>query len=185
MTSRGRLRSCAIPSLPCAQSQGYSLRSPWPQDAERPGPGINRRLIGCRVTSAAQPIAGPLTSGCHSPIRCAGQAGRCAAERADGRLGYRSLCFDFIDNAAKNFSAGYAPPTGGARVKGTSIKYQGFRSWTSRKPISRKPSDGGYQLRFAERRNCGLSFQEPPRITARAEPSQLVVQALPSVGTPS
>ena len=48
----------------CAQSQGHTLRSPWSQNAERPGPGINRRPIGCRVTSAAQPIAGlPAQSG--------------------------------------------------------------------------------------------------------------------------
>ena len=45
MTSRGRLRSCAISSLPCAQSQGHALRASRPQNAERPGPGINRRPI--------------------------------------------------------------------------------------------------------------------------------------------
>ena len=69
-------------------------------------------------------------------------------------------------------------------VKGTSIQYQGFRSRTSRKPTLKRRLDGAYLLRFAERRFRGELFQEPPRTMARTETSQLVVQALPSVGAP-
>ena len=51
--------------------------------------------------------------------------------------------------------AGEALPPGGAGVKGTSVKIQGFKSWTSRKPLPLPRSDGSPPLRFAERRYCG------------------------------
>ena len=86
-----------------------------------------------------------LWPGCHSSIHCAGRG--CAAERADGRLGYRSLCFGFIDNTVKNFFAGVdgqAPPVGGAKDQAST------GSATEEQALSIKGLDPGQ----AESREC-------------------------------
>ena len=114
------------------------------------------------------------------PVRC--RAGRWPARAI-------ALCAVTLSTTPqKNFSpATPAKPRlpAGLRVKGASVKIQGFKSWTSRKPRRKTRFDGELQRRYAERRTRGTSLQEPPRTTARTSEPQPLVRALPSMGAPA